>query len=846
MNPLHDYIASQLAEKVKSKKLVVWYDMRSEFAPFIAELRGSARMNNELVSVSVVGTVARLAEYAGSMFELRAVVEPFVSGDTPESVVIYVPGCEHDDKGSVLMEIEKAGTTWLPQLKQLARNVLLQKYTIGVIDDMLPFDRKVSYEDLVRAASETLSTEPPSILKGVYHDISGNDAMLATWIANDERDDVLAAKDANRELCKLIRSRLELEIDEATELSKLRSIMARYLLANEFRSDFAGDPPASLGGVAKPKTKAGDNAVRDLSRRLRLSYPNEYIAIADRVESELHLATATIPAGQLGSIDTFRFEERALLKYCGDLIANQKYADALKIINEREQSFWVDRELLRKTHWDACRFMANLGVLAVQVHAAVRNASMDAAAWINAYVNDWYRLDQAQRHLESRVRLLEDDPDERALAIVRREYEDVCHAMAIGFTKAMDKAHWTVPTVLHQTHIFSDVVSAQPKPVAYFFVDAMRFEMGAELVSMLPKTSEVSLRPAVVALPSITPIGMAALLPGASSSFSITDHKGAFGARIDDTFLGELTSRKKHAAARLPKSVDLTLDEVLALTKAKLGKKIEGAQVLIVRSQDIDLVGESGLYQARMVMDSVIGNLAQAIGKLAKLGVERVVVCADHGHLFASDRDESMRIDAPGGETVDLHRRCWIGRGGATPAGCIRVAAAAMGYASDLDLVFPTGCGVFKAGGDLAFHHGGPSLQEMIVPVLTVLTKSQTAVRAPGVPISVIDAPGSVTNRIFSIKLQIGGANLALFSEAKVVRPLLITGDKQVGAVCTVIDGVFDAATGCVTLPPNIPLTVAFLLNDDKINALRIVIQDPATDAELYRSASDIPVRLGV
>ena len=77
-----------------------------------------------------------------------------------------------------------------------------------------------------------------------------------------------------------------------------------------------------------------------------------------------------------------------------------------------------------------------------------------------------------------------------------------------------------------------------------------------------------------------------------------------------------------------------------------------------------------------------------------------------------------MRIDAPGGDEVDLHRRCWIGRGGATPAGCVRVTASALGYDSDLDFVFPRGSGVFKAGGDLAFHHGGPSLQELVIPVV--------------------------------------------------------------------------------------------------------------------------------
>jgi hypothetical protein len=91
-----------------------------------------------------------------------------------------------------------------------------------------------------------------------------------------------------------------------------------------------------------------------------------------------------------------------------------------------------------------------------------------------------------------------------------------------------------------------------------------------------------------------------------------------------------------------------------------------------------------------------------------------------------------MRTDAPGGDTVELHRRCWIGRGGATPPGCVRVSASALGYASDLEFVFPAATGVFKAGGDLAFHHGGPSLQEMVVPVLTVRTKARDCERVLG------------------------------------------------------------------------------------------------------------------
>ncbi|MBB3525934.1 PglZ domain-containing protein [Rhizobium sp. NZLR1b] len=850
MHPLHDYISKQLAERLKARKVVVWYDLRREFASFIAELRGGARINDEPVSVVVGSIRVRLVEYNGSMFELRTVVEPFVCGDElAECVIIYLPSCERDRHGSVLMELEKAGDCYEPQLKRLARNVLRQRYTDGVIDEMLTPER-VSYEDLARASSDASSTESPSILKSIFHNTSGSDGIIASWLASNQRDAEIERKEATRELLKLVLSKLGLELPNDAALPKLRSITLRYILAGEFRLDLSGPPPSSLNAIPAPKSKDEESAVRELALQLRARFSDGYPAMADRVEAELGLRDVGVPASTLGSIDTFRFEERVLLAHCGDLVAAKKFNEALDVIAEREHSFWLDRDVGRKAQWEACRRMAELGSVGVAVRAAVGKAGSDANAWIDAYVakEGWFRLDQAQRRLEAWVANLDDEPQERPLGIVRGVYEDACRAMADGFTKALVAAKWTVSASLHQTRIYSEVVSAQPKPVAYFFVDAMRFEMGVELSERLPKSAEVSVRPAVCALPSITPIGMAALQPGASSSFSVIEQAGTLGVRIDEAFLPDLTARKKFAASRVPRLADVALDELLSLQPSKLAKKIDGAPVIIVRSQEIDHAGERGFtFQARQVMDTVIDNLARAIRKLAAAGVEHCVLTADHGHLFfPSDRDDSMRIDAPGGDEIDLHRRCWIGRGGATPPGCVRVAASALGYDSDLDFVFPFGSGVFKSGGDLAFHHGGPSLQEMVIPVVTVRMKAREAEKSTAGPMTATGLPNAVTNRIFSVTIQFDEKNLSLFSNELVVRPLLVSAGKQVGGVGMAVDGDFDRATGCVTLQAGKPVTVAFLLSDESSPSLRMVIQDPTTDAELYRSPVDIPVRLGV
>jgi hypothetical protein len=117
----------------------------------------------------------------------------------------------------------------------------------------------------------------------------------------------------------------------------------------------------------------------------------------------------------------------------------------------------------------------------------------------------------------------------------------------------------------------------------------------------------------------------------------------------------------------------------------------------------------------------VLQELRRAVRILAELGVQSIVVVADHGYLFGEEVGDDMKIDPPGGDTVALHRRAWVGHGGAADPACLRIALAEFGLDSDLELVTPWNLAVFKVqGGARAFFHGGLSHQELIVPILTL------------------------------------------------------------------------------------------------------------------------------
>jgi hypothetical protein len=365
--------------------------------------------------------------------------------------------------------------------------------------------------------------------------------------------------------------------------------------------------------------------------------------------------------------------------------------------------------------------------------------------------------------------------------------------------------------------------------------------MGVELSKQFEDAKELLLKPAVAAIPTITPVGMSALLPGAAASFDVVVEGGKVGGRIGGKVMTGLKDRMTYLKAALPGAKDMELDDLLSVSGSQLKKRLEGAKLVVVRAQDIDQLGEAGKGNlARQVMDTAVSNIARGIRKLAQNGVSRFVVVADHGHVFGRDKDESMRIDPPGGETVDLHRRCWIGRGGVTPPGTVRLTGADLGYDSDLDFIFPVGMGVFKTGGDLGYHHGGMSLQELIVPVLVLELPTQTKAPSSGLVLDVKDVPQRISNRTFRVTVTLNGS---LFGEGGVVlRPSLVTKDLQVGEAAMALDAQFDPTTKCVTVEPGKTAAIMMLLQRDDVKALRLSIEDAGSGAALYKSPADIPV----
>lgn len=859
---LHQHIASTLDRLLRERRVVVFYDLREEFRPFLDELDVVGTGVGDLPRVCIHDTLTHVACFEGSFFALKAAVEPILAAPRLEPVLVYVPGyakerlgklrapatsnkAQGKDVWNVLFELDCAGKSYEPSLRVLARNELRRRYTDGDIDEMLA-PESLTYHDVVRFLLDEGGAGGSASLVKLVLGNGSSEELICRWLANEARDAELEAKQAAPELLKLVQASLGLSLSNVS-LAKARHQTLRYVLVNEFRSDLGGKAPSQLDVVPAPPTEDELQRLRDVAERLRREHADVYSDIADGIERELNLPALKINADALGTIDTFRFEEAVLLEHAAKLIADAHYERALKLVLARRRSFWLDRSLGRLGQWETCRLIAELGREVARIRPLLKKGNGTPQSWVEGYASDWYRADLAQRALESWVAKLEDEPEpalEKALGLVRRNQEALLEEMTQGYTAVLAGAGWSVGGVLHQTRIYSELVEPVRGRLAYFFVDAMRFEMAADLIEQLESAQELRLVPAVGALPSITPIGMAALLPGASSSFSVVDHKGKLAARIGDTTMPGLAERMKYLKAVCPEAVDVDLGELLQKPTRALEKRLADAPLVIVRSQSIDGLGEmDGGLLARQIMDTVIGNLARAVRKLARTGVEHFVITADHGHQFSIRKEEDMLMDKPGGDAVDQHRRCWAGRGGQTPAAASRVSGAELGYDTDLDFIFPKGLAVFRAGGDLAFHHGGPSLQEMIVPVVTLRIPSAAPEATSGSKVTLEGHPSVLTNRTFGMRVLVAAD---LFSQEPIpVHLVLLAEGLEVGRCGMALDAELDRASGVLMVQPGKPANVAMMLTRDEFKKIRIVAQDPTSDAVLAQSG-DIDVKLGM
>ena len=83
--------------------------------------------------------------------------------------------------------------------------------------------------------------------------------------------------------------------------------------------------------------------------------------------------------------------------------------------------------------------------------------------------------------------------------------------------------------------------------------------------------------------------------------------------------------------------LDRTLETVAGQGEKELKRALGDADLLLVRSQELDAAGESGMLNAAWSQfNAVLELLRNLVARLGQAGVRRIVITADHGFVTLS------------------------------------------------------------------------------------------------------------------------------------------------------------------------------------------------------------------
>jgi hypothetical protein len=474
---------------------------------------------------------------------------------------------------------------------------------------------------------------------------------------------------------------------------------------------------------------------------------------------------------------------------------------------------------------------------------------LSAGELLSWYVDVGWEVDRAHRRLEiarNDLRVLGDL--EPAFTAVRVAHEEWLEATLLAFTTAIERDGFDVGGLARQGDIHDEWVRDASAPVGYVWVDALRFELATDLADGLRADGHsVELHAAVAAAPTITPVGMANLTPGAGAGLSLELDGSDLAIRVDGSKVATVPDRVgRLRAAHGDKVLDRTLEVVAGQGEKELKRALGDADLLLVRSQELDAAGESGMLNAAWAQfNAVLDLLRNLVARLGQAGVRRIVIAADHGFVTLSRGLEANRsIDPPPGGTGHLHRRGWVGKGASTTESTLRVSLASTGVPSDVDLIVPRGLAVFRAGGSKQFFHGGLSPQELVVPVIVVDTEPAPAPKQLQVDVSI--AGGRITTGAFAATVGFAGD---LFTSEITVR-VVAKGAQGSDVVARVVSGDgYDAATGSVALRADGPspvLTFQVTANLERDTTVEIEVLDARTGVRLGGAEANVSAKIVV
>ena len=738
LGPVSDTLEAEVRNAVRKHRIVVWLDADESYCDFVDNL--IQLRNTDQIPYDVKA-------YRGSHLELLLSIERYATTTSP--LVVHLPKFNEESvRKTPLLEFYLAGMRFRKKISTLVEESAAGKVRPEVIQQYidepeLSLDKSDAWlsgilnDNTGGLAGELQLYQPTALLDDFLGKTSRfeklADAPDTVWnhfanavgLSEAWRNDVLPGK--------------------PTRSKDFAFVISSWALAVEYVHDLTRKPVSQRLLPLQDLPNKLVETCNELADFLRERHGEFYGRTAIETEGLLVEEFEQGKPEDLGKIDTFKREEERVYDAAIGALADKNWEQTIHWVSLREndRSFWLRRDHHRRHAWRLIEDAARLGQ---RIEAATLSMGSPATLdeTVEAYTSRGAAVDRAHRQLEqNRIKLLQPQVPEfdrlrSCLDGLRKLWREWADSWCKQFNEVCRQDSFLPSTDLQQRGLFDDVVRPMTREegtTALFMVDALRYEMAEELAQAIRESdansqqTTIAVKPRLAELPTITSVGMNVLAPvnnGGTLSPSLRNGNfqgfstGQFRVKDPDT-----RKRAMHDRVGGGTCPWLDLDEVLNRDSSSLKKTIGRAELMVVHSRALDGAAEKGSGSA--LFETVMQRIRSAWHLLREAGVTRFVFTSDHGFLLLDDEGPQP---LPHGRKIDPKRRHVVTTVGADDPNVSRVSMSDLGYEIEGDeplyLKFPDTVSTFDIGKiHLNFVHGGNSLQERVIPVLTVVHRSK-------------------------------------------------------------------------------------------------------------------------
>lgn len=607
----------------------------------------------------------------------------------------------------------------------------------------------------------------------------------------------------------------------------------RYVLFSEFVYDLPGDLPAALTTVPHAAAEA-EPLIMDLCDTLRNDNRTRqvYVDNAERIERDLNLAESCAEISDLGKLDTFPFEERTFLRSAVKALKEDRLDDIREIVGRHRNSVWLGKGE-SQAQWGLMSAALHLVEACDDAERDLAGHTRDLESLIDHYARRLREIDRLQREFEQAIGeyVSFDETVDDVTEHARKRYARIAEKVQTIFTKHLETVGWPPAGRLANVDVFDTVVAPvlaeRGRRVAYFMVDALRYELGLELHRQLIDTGTAEVHPAYAQFPTVTPVGMVSLLPGAGQKLQVERYGNGVVSILDGERIATVSQRMKVFEALYgDRFAEMTLAKYVGSRKTKIPESVD---LLVLRSTEIDSHLENNPDSTLGLVHQTLKSIRVAVNRLKGIGFTDIVIVTDHGFFLNGHADAGDLCAKPEhGDWVNVHDRALVGEGAGDTQN-FAVPAEKVSIRGDFStFCAPKSMAPYRRG--LRFFHGGPSLQEAIVPVITVKLQESAEAESPVASVNLSYKSGAkrITTRLPVVDLLVESGDM--FSQEAELEILLEAHDSNGKVVGEAKRGdPVDPATGTLTLKPGQHQQVAIRMDEEFEGKFTLKALNPVT-----------------